>query len=102
MFIAWGVIPPVAIFIARYLKNVLGHRWYLSHTGLLIYGTGGLIVAGLVVIEINVVPGVTRFVGSSTHGIMGTVVALALYPLQCLLGLRATTFLTPIDERLRY
>ncbi|KAJ3280807.1 hypothetical protein HDU79_011333 [Rhizoclosmatium sp. JEL0117] len=95
MFIAWGVIPPVAIFIARYFKNVLGHRWYLSHTGLLIYGTGGLIVAGLVVIEINVAPGVTRFVGSSTHGIMGTVVALALYPLQCLLGYASNYFFDP-------
>ncbi|KAJ3280809.1 hypothetical protein HDU79_011335 [Rhizoclosmatium sp. JEL0117] len=92
MFIAWAVIPPVAIFIARYLKKALGHNWYLSHTGLFIFGTGGLIIAGLVTVEVNLAPGVTRFVGSSTHGIIGTIVALALYPLQCLLGFASNFF----------
>ncbi|ORY40144.1 hypothetical protein BCR33DRAFT_370892 [Rhizoclosmatium globosum] len=92
MFIAWAVVPPVAIFIARYLKKALGHKWYLSHVGLFLFGTGGLIVMGLVTVEVNLAPGVTRFIGSSVHGIMGTVIALALYPLQCVLGFASNYF----------
>jgi hypothetical protein len=35
MFIAWGVFPFVAIYIARFMKHI-GHRWYLLHSGIML------------------------------------------------------------------
>ncbi|KAJ1555620.1 hypothetical protein HK405_015555 [Cladochytrium tenue] len=87
MTLAWGVLPPVAVFVARYLKDLLGHAWFVTHATLLGAGTGALVVAGLALIEYEVtLLGVTpRFV-STTHGILGTVLCLALFPAQVLLG----------------
>ncbi|KAJ3031221.1 UNVERIFIED_CONTAM: hypothetical protein HDU68_005827 [Siphonaria sp. JEL0065] len=31
MWIGWAVCCPVAVFTARYLKNHLGHKWYILH-----------------------------------------------------------------------
>ncbi|KAJ3031222.1 UNVERIFIED_CONTAM: hypothetical protein HDU68_005828 [Siphonaria sp. JEL0065] len=86
MFLAWAVVPPIAIFVARYLKKKWGHRWFLTHSALFVLGTGGLMVIALTAVEVQMAPGVTRFIGSSNHGILGTVIALILYPLQCVLG----------------
>ncbi|KAI9204188.1 uncharacterized protein BJ171DRAFT_120458 [Polychytrium aggregatum] len=49
MFAAWGVVPFVGIFIARFMKDKLGHWWYRLHLGLMIGVTGGftLLAAGL-------------------------------------------------------
>lgn len=41
LFIAWLVAPVIGIFVARYLKDVLGKNWYLIHAGLL-----GLVTVG--------------------------------------------------------
>jgi hypothetical protein len=35
MFIAWGVFPFIAIYIARFMKHI-GHRWYLLHSGIML------------------------------------------------------------------
>ncbi|KAI9349180.1 hypothetical protein BDR26DRAFT_799019, partial [Obelidium mucronatum] len=88
MFIAWSVIPFVAVFIARYMKDRWGHRWYLAHKWLMLYGVGLFTVAGLLTVELNITPydGLVRLIGGSNHGIIGTVVALIIYPLQILLG----------------
>jgi hypothetical protein len=40
MWIAWIVCPLVGIFIARYCKNYLGHKWYLLHLGIMGILTG--------------------------------------------------------------
>jgi hypothetical protein len=85
MFAAWGVFPYVAIYIARYLKDAWGHRWFQAHMGIMFYGVGILTIIGLVSIEIQVADGSQRFI-SSTHGILGTVVALVGFPLQVILG----------------
>ncbi|KAI9350289.1 hypothetical protein BDR26DRAFT_852138 [Obelidium mucronatum] len=95
MFLAWAVVPPIAIFVARYLKEKWGHRWYLTHTALLVFGTGGLMVISLITVELQLAPGVTRFIGSSNHGILGTIVALVLYPLQCGLGWLSNKWFDP-------
>ncbi|KAI9350290.1 hypothetical protein BDR26DRAFT_852139 [Obelidium mucronatum] len=84
MFVAWGILPWFAIFIARYLKSYLGHAWYLSHKWIMV-GVGVLTIAGLVAIELHVVEGTQRFI-SSTHGIIGTVISFILFPVQGLLG----------------
>ncbi|KAJ3239619.1 hypothetical protein HDU81_005600 [Chytriomyces hyalinus] len=88
MIAAWAILPPLAIFIARYLKDKTVHNWLLGHTWILLFGTGGFMIVGLVCIELHVsTPGSQRlrFV-SSTHGICGTVLAFGVFPLQCILG----------------
>ncbi|ORY40149.1 hypothetical protein BCR33DRAFT_719547, partial [Rhizoclosmatium globosum] len=68
MFFAWGVIPPGAIFMARYLKESMNY-WYHWHKYLFLFGSEGA----------------SRFF-TSNHGIIGTVVVFIGYPLQMLLG----------------
>ncbi|KAJ3088881.1 hypothetical protein HK100_007921, partial [Physocladia obscura] len=83
MFFAWFVFPSAAIFIARFLKHRLGHLWYQLHVGLMIGGTGLFIILGLALVEANVEQ---KFGLPSFHAKLGVAVALALYPLQVLLG----------------
>ncbi|KAJ3090837.1 hypothetical protein HK100_007341, partial [Physocladia obscura] len=85
MFIAWAVLPPAAIFIARYLKDAWGHNWYRSHKWIMLGGVGIFTTAGMFLVELNLADGVQRFT-SSNHAIIGTIVALAVYPSQILLG----------------
>ena len=49
MFIAWGIAPFVGIFIARYLKDLLGVWWYRLHVGIMVGVVGGGTVIGLFV-----------------------------------------------------
>ncbi|KAJ3204423.1 hypothetical protein HDU67_009536 [Dinochytrium kinnereticum] len=83
MFIGWAVLPYIGIFVARYMKDRMGHAWYLTHMGIMIGGVGICTLVGLVLIELPVVG--ARFF-STYHGIFGTVLALAIFPLQCALG----------------
>ncbi|KAI8615909.1 hypothetical protein BC830DRAFT_1051467, partial [Chytriomyces sp. MP71] len=85
MFTAWFVACPAAIFIARYMKTRLGHLWFKTHLWLMLAGVGGLMAAGLLAVEINIPAGEARFF-TSLHGVLGTVIALIIYPLQCILG----------------
>ncbi|KAJ1565139.1 hypothetical protein HK405_013066, partial [Cladochytrium tenue] len=57
MFVAWGVCPPAAIFIARYLKPQLRHNWYRLHMGLATGGTLLLTGLGLLFVELTLGPG---------------------------------------------
>ncbi|TPX73464.1 hypothetical protein CcCBS67573_g05267 [Chytriomyces confervae] len=85
MFLAWGVLPPIAIFVARYLKARLGHAWYLTHMGLMLFGVSACIITALVCVEVNLAPGKTRFI-TTPHGIIGVVLCFAIYPMQVALG----------------
>ncbi|KAJ3202302.1 hypothetical protein HDU82_007449, partial [Entophlyctis luteolus] len=85
MFWAWGVFPYVAIFVARYLKNAMGHMWYLTHKYLFLFGVGGAMAVGLLFVELNLADGVARF-SSSSHAILGAVLAFGFYPVQIILG----------------
>ncbi|KAJ3024405.1 UNVERIFIED_CONTAM: hypothetical protein HDU68_008194 [Siphonaria sp. JEL0065] len=85
MFIAWGICAPTAIFIARYLKTVLGYYWFLSHIGLFI-AVGLFMIAGLIAVELTIDSSEQRFIANGIHGIIGTVIALVIYPLQVFLG----------------
>ncbi|KAJ3280806.1 hypothetical protein HDU79_011332 [Rhizoclosmatium sp. JEL0117] len=84
MFFAWGVIPPGAIFMARYLKESMNY-WYHWHKYLFLFGVGALSIGGLVAVEMHKSEGASRFF-TSNHGIIGTVVVFIGYPLQMLLG----------------
>ena len=50
MFIAWGLTPIAAIYIARFCKH-WGHKWFVWHRGLFIGGTGiGSLIGFLAVV----------------------------------------------------
>jgi hypothetical protein len=86
MFLAWGVLPYAAIYIARYLKDAWGHRWFQAHMALMLYGVGALVIIGIVTIEVSIPEGTPRLV-TNYHGIMGTTIALAGFPCQVILGI---------------
>ncbi|KAJ3208231.1 hypothetical protein HDU82_002770 [Entophlyctis luteolus] len=94
MFTAWAVLLPVGIFIARYLKDRLGAGWYVLHKWIMIAGVSICTVAGLVIIELSVPTGSSRFSGSQ-HAILGAIITLALYPLQIILGLVSNALFDP-------
>jgi hypothetical protein len=48
MTFAWCVAPYIGVFIARYLKDVLGVWWYRLHVALMLGGSGMVSVAALV------------------------------------------------------
>ncbi|KAJ3389132.1 hypothetical protein HDU84_009136 [Entophlyctis sp. JEL0112] len=99
MIVAWVLIPFASIFIARFLKNRLGHRWYLSHMGLGIT-TLVLTAAGLAVIESGLsTPLSERFV-SSPHAVLGTTLAFVLLPFQVALGFVANTLFVEMRTRI--
>ncbi|KAJ3354325.1 hypothetical protein HDU83_005480 [Entophlyctis luteolus] len=83
MFVAWGVLPAAGIFVARYLKTRWGHRWFLSHVGLMCFGVPACMIVGLAAVELGRVG--PRFAGSP-HAILGAVIAFGIFPLQIVLG----------------
>ncbi|KAJ3387339.1 hypothetical protein HDU84_000912 [Entophlyctis sp. JEL0112] len=85
MAVAWGVFPFAAIFVARHCKDALGHWWFVTHKYLFLVGVGGAMVAGLVCVELSLDDGEARF-SSSSHAVLGAVIAFALYPAQVALG----------------
>ncbi|KAJ1544057.1 hypothetical protein HK405_008930, partial [Cladochytrium tenue] len=97
MFVAWGVCPPAAIFIARYLKPQLGHNWYRLHMGLATGGTLLLTGLGLLFVELTLGPGDVRLLGSDgePHRPLGVALALAMLPAQVVLGVLANWLFSP-------
>ncbi|KAJ3340900.1 hypothetical protein HDU83_006846 [Entophlyctis luteolus] len=92
MFAAWGLLAPLGIVVARYLKARQG-SWHAA----LFCAVGLLSATGLILVEVYVSPAVSpqrlRFIGSrSAHAIIGTSVVLAVYPLQCILGCLSRSF----------
>ncbi|KAJ3406737.1 hypothetical protein HDU80_010566 [Chytriomyces hyalinus] len=85
MFLGWCVLPPIAIFVARYLKFRLGHVWYLTHTGIMLFGVSACIATALVCVEVNLAPGKTPFI-TTPHGILGATLCFAIYPMQVVFG----------------
>ncbi|KAJ3258968.1 DOMON domain-containing protein frrs1L [Boothiomyces macroporosus] len=50
MFIAWVISPFIGIYIARYLKNTLGHTWYILHVFFMAAVTGAGTIASFLLI----------------------------------------------------
>lgn len=80
MFLAWGVAPFIAIFIARFLKHI-GHTWYLLHMGIFALITGGGSLAGFLLVYLYKTP--PHFEGF--HRTLGLVVFIITF-LQITLG----------------
>ncbi|KAI9326001.1 hypothetical protein DFJ73DRAFT_867496 [Zopfochytrium polystomum] len=97
MFLGWAVFPVVGIFTARYLKDALGHNWYRIHVGCMVGGTLLFTALGLAAIELQVSSTATRFIGDATssHRPLGTVIALAILPLQTILGYVSNALFNP-------
>jgi hypothetical protein len=49
MFFAWGVLPFIAIYIARFMKH-LGHKWYLLHMGIMLFAAVLTIIAFFLIV----------------------------------------------------
>lgn len=49
-FLAWAVAPFIGIFIARYLKDMLGVWWYKLHLYIMLGVTGGFSLVSLILI----------------------------------------------------
>ncbi|KAJ3416424.1 hypothetical protein HDV05_001582 [Chytridiales sp. JEL 0842] len=94
MIIAWLIFPFIGIFIAKFMKDRMGHWWYILHKGIMFYGIGVAVIIGLILIELQVPPGGQRFV-STTHGILGTILCFVLFPIQVALGFVANAMWTP-------
>ncbi|KAJ3076015.1 hypothetical protein HDU98_005964 [Podochytrium sp. JEL0797] len=94
MFLAWGVIPFISIFIARYLKSRLGHMWYILHMSLGLTILGFTLVA-LILIELNIVGPLSVRFNSSLHAYMGAVLVFGMLPAQIILGYASNALFSP-------
>ena len=72
-FFAWAVAPFIGIFVARYLKKVLGVWWYRLHLGLMLGVTGLLSIISFVLIILYKKP--PHF--DSSHTILGLIVVIS-------------------------
>ncbi|KAJ9052472.1 hypothetical protein DSO57_1033749 [Entomophthora muscae] len=79
MIIAWLVLPPISIFIARFLKDHLGVLWFKLHRGLFIL-VGLIAFSSIFLVYHN--QGAAL---SNPHAIIGSLVML-LYVGQAILG----------------
>ncbi|KAI8619682.1 hypothetical protein BC830DRAFT_721859 [Chytriomyces sp. MP71] len=99
MFIGWTLCPAIAVFVARYLKDELGHNWYRIHVGLMSAGVSLCMILGLLFVELYITQlGVPRFSGNSAHGVVGMVVVFGLFPVQVALGYTANALFDPARE----
>ncbi|KAJ3137022.1 hypothetical protein HK101_003927 [Irineochytrium annulatum] len=85
MVVGWGVLPAVGVFIARYMKDRLGHLWYILHSWIMQGGVVACTVIGLVLIEVEVSPG-PRFVPDHPHKVLGCILVFGILPAQIILG----------------
>ncbi|KAJ3083643.1 hypothetical protein HDU99_007656 [Rhizoclosmatium hyalinum] len=94
MFIAWGVIPFISIFIARYLKSRLGHLWYILHMSL---GLTILLltIIGLVLVELKIVGPLNVRFNSSLHAYCGAALCFGMLPAQIVLGYVSNHLFSP-------
>ncbi|KAI9333702.1 hypothetical protein BDR26DRAFT_600845 [Obelidium mucronatum] len=94
MFIAWGVIPFISIFIARYLKAKLGHLWYILHMSL---GITILILTttAIILIELEIIGPLSVRFNSSLHAYAGAVLVFGMMPAQIILGYVSNHLFSP-------
>ncbi|KAJ3071163.1 hypothetical protein HDU98_005739 [Podochytrium sp. JEL0797] len=93
MFTAWGVIPYLIVFVARYLKFKLGHWWFILHVGGAVLGTLGGTLAAMLIITVG--RGQAVKTSGSTHVVLGSIVIYGVLPLQFILGIVADRMFVP-------
>jgi hypothetical protein len=93
MIYAWIVCPIVAIFIARFLKDKLGHWWFRLHVGIMLFGCGGgTLGAILILLLFKSGPHFTS--SPSFHPLLGLFVFIIMV-LQMILGVISDKMWTP-------
>ncbi|KAI8827128.1 uncharacterized protein EV422DRAFT_512762 [Fimicolochytrium jonesii] len=88
MFIAWTVIAPLAIFVARFMKKALGVWWFRIHLGLFLFGTTAMTYAALgLVYKVVQLNGESHFnyKANGIHAIFGLIIIILTFP-QVVLG----------------
>ncbi|KAI8909420.1 hypothetical protein DFJ77DRAFT_121756 [Powellomyces hirtus] len=88
MFIAWVIIAPLAIMVARFMKATLGVWWFRVHLGLFLFGTTILTYVGLgLIYHVVNVNGKKHYnyEANGIHAILGLIVIILTFP-QVVLG----------------
>ena len=85
MIYAWLACPLVGVYIARYLKDRLGHYWFIFHVTVMVVGTGFGSLAGIMIIYLFKA-GSHFLYYPSAHPFLGLLVSLLLI-VQCCLGI---------------
>ncbi|KAJ3189566.1 hypothetical protein HK101_008901 [Irineochytrium annulatum] len=85
MLVGWGVLPAIGIFIAKFMKERLGHMWYILHSWIMQGGVVLCSAAGLALIEVEISPG-PRFQPNHPHKILGCILVFGILPAQIILG----------------
>jgi hypothetical protein len=70
MFTVWGIIVPVAVFIARFARNIIPQKWFKLHWGIQQFLASPLTLVGL----ITAYAAGVRFHAANTHHFLGVVV----------------------------
>ncbi|KAJ3398744.1 hypothetical protein HDV05_002329, partial [Chytridiales sp. JEL 0842] len=94
LYTAWALLPPLGIFIARFMKHMLGHWWFRLHVMILGFLLPLLVFVGVLCVELALPEGSKRFF-TSNHGILGTVLTFVFLPLQLTLGVVADRLWSP-------
>ncbi|KAJ3136339.1 hypothetical protein HK100_001880 [Physocladia obscura] len=98
MTFAWAILTPAAVFTARYLKNSLGHTWYILHKWIFVIGVFTTNIIAFVVLKFAETQSIASTVLTARHndepntfsGIVhksvGILVVIFGLPLQIILG----------------
>ncbi|KAJ2992824.1 hypothetical protein HDV02_002845 [Globomyces sp. JEL0801] len=82
MFIAWAVAPFIGIFIARYLKGILGHHWFKLHILFMGPIVFGCTLAGFITVNLYF----TISDDNKSHAIIGWILIVGTF-VQVILGI---------------
>ncbi|KAJ3269089.1 hypothetical protein HDV01_001862, partial [Terramyces sp. JEL0728] len=74
MFIAWAVSPFFGIYVARFMKDKLGHNWYRLHVFFMGFACGLITIVSFILIVLYIHP--PHF--SELHHIFGLIVFLGV------------------------
>ncbi|KAL7752432.1 hypothetical protein RI367_001966 [Sorochytrium milnesiophthora] len=93
MAIAWTVLPYAAIFVARFLKARLGHRWFVTHIGLF------SLVAVLSTVGFSFIVATSDTNWDSAHAVLGLILFSIMW-CQVVLGVVIDRLWTPDRARI--
>lgn len=97
MTIAWALLAPLAIFIAKYTKNWWPAQWMWVHIGLLVAMLVGMIVS----LVLSLAGKSWSFLFDTQHAIHGWII-LCMVPLQMILGVVADKLFDPARKQVPF
>ncbi|KAJ3084088.1 hypothetical protein HK102_000765, partial [Quaeritorhiza haematococci] len=81
MFVAWSVIAPFGIIVARFFKGI-GEWWFRLHVGALLVGVGGLNLAGFITVYLTIDTdhfNPNKYTSLGAHVVIGLIVFILTY-----------------------